>query len=548
MNYLYRTANGGGILVLIRDTYRLEYYYEDDTFETIIFSIFLQKHKVNFIISYNPRLDFPGFLDHLDNMLHKVNLNYSTLIIGDLNHDMLNKNKHAKLSCLLSNLNFINYVNKPTRIRDNSQTLLDVIFSNNSALIKHTDSIFIPPEISDHCVVLSALNFKATVKNKNLIQSRCLNLAKLNLIKEALKLCDFQSVLACKDIDTMFLTFKYLVIKEINSIAPIKNVRIRVNNAEWVDEELRRLFRARDILFQEYKSSGCSKTDEHWLNYVVLRNKCKSLSRKKFSEFFKNKSNTNLGSNKFWSLYKSIIKTKSSTGSNIYTIKNDNNLIISEEKEVSNIFNNFFSSINNNTNKIKSDDECVDFIHSFFHEHKRKMNINCDDNFCLESVDKESVKKLLLSLKNSSSAGVTAIPTTILKHCAEEIAPVLCHIFNFCLINSTLPLEWKHAIVTPLFKKGDNTVCDNFRGISVISPLAKLFEKIVSKQILNRFDKNKLFSKRQHGFKSNYSCETALQTLLDNWRENIDLKKIILTLFIDFKKAFDLINPKLLIL
>ena len=106
----------------------------------------------------------------------------------------------------------------------------------------------------------------------------------------------------------------------------------------------------------------------------------------------------------------------------------------------------------------------------------------------------------------------------------------------------------KCAIAFPLFKKGDITNCDNYRGISVLSPFAKVFEKLIAAQILRYFDDNNLFCNAQHGFRAGRSCETALQSILEKWKTSIERKEIILALFIDFKKAFDLVDPKLLLL
>jgi hypothetical protein len=78
--------------------------------------------------------------------------------------------------------------------------------------------------------------------------------------------------------------------------------------------------------------------------------------------------------------------------------------------------------------------------------------------------------------------------------------------------------------------------------------LAKVFERILSDQMTNYFISRKLFGEAQHGFRANHSCETALQVVLDDWKCLLANNKIILSLFIDFKKAFDLVNPKLLFL
>ena len=88
---------------------------------------------------------------------------------------------------------------------------------------------------------------------------------------------------------------------------------------------------------------------------------------------------------------------------------------------------------------------------------------------------------------------------------------------------------------------------NNYRGISVLPPIAKIFEKLLAKQIISYFDKNNLFFKSQHGFRSSYSCETALHELISVLNSNFDNKLSSMLLFIDFRKAFDLVNHSLLL-
>ena len=125
----------------------------------------------------------------------------------------------------------------------------------------------------------------------------------------------------------------------------------------------------------------------------------------------------------------------------------------------------------------------------------------------------------------------------------------LNELFNLCIKSGCLPDEFKYAVVTPLYKgKGDDNLLDNYRGISVLPPIAKVFEKIISKRLIYYFENNNLFFSNQHGFRSNHSCETALLSIIDRWKSNMNKNHINLALFIDFKKAFDLVNPKLLII
>ena len=134
----------------------------------------------------------------------------------------------------------------------------------------------------------------------------------------------------------------------------------------------------------------------------------------------------------------------------------------------------------------------------------------------------------------------------MIKNSANFIAPVLTKIYNECILTGIIPKDFKCAIAFPLFKKGDSSSCDNYRGISVLSPFAKIFERLISHQITTFFTYKKIFSPEQHGFRSNHSCETALQTILDRWKKALERNENILALFIDFKKAFDLIDPELL--
>ncbi len=95
------------------------------------------------------------------------------------------------------------------------------------------------------------------------------------------------------------------------------------------------------------------------------------------------------------------------------------------------------------------------------------------------------------------------------------IAPILATLFNQYIDSGEIPHDLKCAIAFALFKKGDATNCDNYRGISVLSPFAKVFESLLATQIRNYFIGNGIFSNSQHGFRSGRSCETALQTILE---------------------------------
>lgn len=194
-----------------------------------------------------------------------------------------------------------------------------------------------------------------------------------------------------------------------------------------------------------------------------------------------------------------------------------------------------------------SDDESSDYINKTFPDLKIENKLFVNSTFSFRTTNSEEVLQLLNKIDSSSAAGNGDISTKILKSCASIIAPSLAKMFNSCISSLSITNSWKFAIITPLFKgKGQIDECDNYRGISVLQQIVKLFERILAKQITHYFDSEALFCDQQHGFRSGRSCESALQTILDGWKSSIAEKKVVLSMFVDFKKAFDLIDPKLL--
>ena len=142
----------------------------------------------------------------------------------------------------------------------------------------------------------------------------------------------------------------------------------------------------------------------------------------------------------------------------------------------------------------------------------QKLITEKDKLFSFKKVTEEEVENCLKELKNSSSPGVTEVPTKLFK-----LTPisVLTKLFNSCIETCKIPCEWKFAEITPLYKnKGVKTDLNNYRGISVLPPISKVFEKLLAKQITQYFNENKLFFEGQHGFRAGHSCETALHELI----------------------------------
>ena len=127
------------------------------------------------------------------------------------------------------------------------------------------------------------------------------------------------------------------------------------------------------------------------------------------------------------------------------------------------------------------------------------------------------------------------------------ISPSIAALINKSLTSSHFPNQLKLAKVFPIFKNGSKSDPSNYRPISILPTISKIFEKHVNKHLLGYLNKYKLIHECQSGFRHKHSCQTALVKLIDQWMYCIDHGDLVGTLFIDFQKAFDMVDHSLLI-
>jgi hypothetical protein len=139
------------------------------------------------------------------------------------------------------------------------------------------------------------------------------------------------------------------------------------------------------------------------------------------------------------------------------------------------------------------------------------------------------------------------VPTTIVKDVGDLVSKPLSMIFNSSLANGMFPDIWKLARVTPIFKSGAKKDVNNYRPISVISIFSRILERIVHDQMFDFLLENNVITKNQSAFRKLYSTITSLICSTDYWYENIDCKKLNLTIFLDLRKAFDTVDHKIMV-
>ena len=146
-------------------------------------------------------------------------------------------------------------------------------------------------------------------------------------------------------------------------------------------------------------------------------------------------------------------------------------------------------------------------------------------------------------MKNSKSG---KIATKFVKDSIEITAPMLSIIFNKSISWGVFPKNLKIGKVCPIYKgEGSKSDPDNYRLITVLSVIARLFEKLVHEQLFLYF--NDYLHNKQSGFRPKYSTQSALLNTSNQWLLNIDKCDYNLAVFLDLRKAFDTVNHNLLL-
>ena len=150
-------------------------------------------------------------------------------------------------------------------------------------------------------------------------------------------------------------------------------------------------------------------------------------------------------------------------------------------------------------------------------------------------------------MKTKKASGPNSIATKILKLFKKEFSKPLSDIINLSFNQGVFPNLLKIANVTPIHKKGGKLDCNNYRPISLLSNISKIYEKCMHTRLSNFLRINKLFFSHQFGFRNGYSTNHALTSLTEMIRKALDKDKFACGVFIDLQKAFDTVDHGILL-
>lgn len=515
----------GGVAIYVRNTLSCKHRLDLDLpgLECVWIETKLNQESLLVGSLYRPPNSNAHYWELIRENIRKVNntgLKY--LLLGDFNTNWINQPSHHLLN-IINDFQLKQYITEPTRVTDTSNSCIDLIMTQSEYLITHVEVL---PEIcSDHrvptCYIktkkLQNHKFKRTIYNyKNIDQDKFRNL---------IQNTDWNNIMQTDDVDVGAQNFTETFFNISKQCMPSKQITVRENDAPWINNEIRFLIAEKNKV---HKSAKHLNTIESWVKFREIRNRLTSKIRERKQEYTKEldiraSNPDSFGTKEWWKLVNTFLSKKGIYTNEIPPIELNGKVYYSN-KEKAEIFNSFFIS----QAKLENDNDPI-------------PDIEVSNGPVLSTIElsEHDVNSAINNLNTNKAVGPDMIHNYLLKAASPHITELITQFFNKCISKGKFPASWKKAHVTPIFKKGSKESPSNYRPISLLSCIGKLFETCIHKYVLQFLNENNIITQSQSGFMHGDSTTYQLLSIYDNLCSSFDQELTTQAVYLDVTKAFD---------
>ena len=536
---------GGGVSLHVKQSLvykeRHEFTTCDTNYECLFIEIIspLMSNIIIGVVYRPPAGDTREFINFMETTLSRIQYEQKeTYIMGDFNLDITESVAHTdavEFLDLMHTSSLFPLIDKPTRVTPNSSTLLDNIFSNGlSGTLK---SGVLVTDVSDHYPVFASSSIRASeCMDAKTITYRPFSESNRNAFREHILTLNWESVYECNDAQVAYDKFHSILSDVYNQHFPIKTRSATKSDLNpWLTQGIRRSIKHKNKLYVKYKYRPNYHNKMTYNRYKNILSRVITTAKKRYYQqlIIDNKNNPK----RTWEILNEVMGRGGKSATSKLKLAEIDGHLTSDSREIAEGINKYFINVGSELeSKIPTSniDPCSylrgDYIDSFYLSPTSPVEIfNC-----------------LNKLKNSSS-GHDKLKPEIIKIISDHISLPLSFIFNMCFEQSIFPVDLKKANVTPIHKAGDPSIFSNYRPISVLPVFSKILERLLHSRLIKYFDEKEIISDSQFGFRKGYSTEIALSYSIDRITSELDNKKNVIGIFLDFKKAFDTVNHEILL-
>lgn len=521
------TTKGGGVAMYVKCGLSVKVLLRSDypgEIEYIIGELRMNRAKVLLCCAYMPKKSLSN-LSKLKSDLSRFVSQYENIVFGgDLNINLLNINDSLKSGLIrMCNALSLSICNStyPTRfgVSSNGYTssLLDVFItaSKNQEQSPLFGQISVSG-ISDHDLIFISLNIQVKVPESDPITFRDYKNCNVHELLNEAAVFPWHSIFHCHETNLQLSQLNTEILKLFAKYVPLKTFKRRCQSVPYHTPDVEKAITDRDLAYELWKSSSSSSSRKI---FVKLRNQVTLQIRKAKCSYYSSQFNTSLPTKQLWTNIKKLGFMDNSHDndecSSIDCEQLNKHFIISTDPQV------------------KLPDANI------------RADSNLASEFSFRNVSILEVANALQHIK-SNAVGVDHISLRFIKLLLPVLLPYLTQFFNNILTTSKFPTAWKVAKVMPIPKKSKPGPLD-FRPISILCSLSKVFEYVVQCQMTDYINANQLLCKFQSGFRPGHSTSTSLLTVTDDISLAMDKGQLSVLVLLDFSKAFDSVNHILLL-
>ena len=548
-----RNEHGGGVMIYVREDIPSDILLKHklhENVEAIFVEINLRKNKILLVGTYHStNLDYGTtdevFFKEMGLALDVYSKYDKFLLAGDFNVNAFDSSD--LLEDFLDEFHALNLVKDPTcyKSQDNP-SCIDLFITNSYRSFQKTSTV--TTGLSDfHKMVVTVLKTTFPKAAPRVITYRDYS-------------CNFDNDFENDLIRNLGIIekgkydpFEDMVKNTLHTYYREKKRTVRANHKPWMTKELRKGIMRRSQLQNKSFKYG---PEAYEAELKKQKNFCNRASKRARKNYCKNLNLKNITDNKkFYDTMKPLFSDKGGIRDRIVLVENGE--LISGDVEVAETFNTYFSNSNEalgiTENKLLLNPVCVsDSVISKcikkFEAHPSiiaiKGHVEIKHRFEFLPVTTDDMEKELSALNSRKNGG--CIPTKQLKKMKHIVSEPLADIWNNeCVKNKLYSDRLKLSAITPVYKALENSFKKNYRPISVLPIISKLFEKIMDKQIDEYIDQ--YLSKFLCGYRKGYNPQITMVHMVEKWKMIRDKGGHAGGVLMDLSKAFDTINHELLI-